>query len=88
VAHKDSRIRYRPAELQAVHSASLRMLCLTSGNLRASEQVDYFRNNLTTIHNQWDAPGPWLLAIRKNDAELLSLGGASVTAAKGQRKNN
>ncbi|MDR2372853.1 MAG: hypothetical protein LBD77_01855 [Bifidobacteriaceae bacterium] len=73
VAHKDARIRYRPAERQAVVDARLRMLCLTSGNLTASEQVDCFRINLKNIEKWWDKPGPWILAIRKSGVEQLAL---------------
>jgi predicted nuclease of predicted toxin-antitoxin system len=73
VAHKDARIRYRPVERQAVVDARLRMLCLTSGNLTASEQVDCFRINLKRIEKWWDKPGPWILAIRKSGVEQLDL---------------
>ena len=74
VAHKDSRIRYRPAERRAVIKAKLRMLCLTSGNLTVAEQVDCFRLNLKEIEKWWGKPGPWILAVRKG-----GIGGMDLT---------
>jgi predicted nuclease of predicted toxin-antitoxin system len=73
VAHKDARIRYRPAERQAVISSKLRLLCLTSGNLRADEQVECFRSNLKAIERMWSKPGPWILAVRRGGVEELLL---------------
>ena len=46
VVHKDSKIRYKPAERQAVRESRMRMLCLTNGNLRTREQVECFSENL------------------------------------------
>ncbi|MCL2783408.1 MAG: hypothetical protein FWD80_05480 [Propionibacteriaceae bacterium] len=73
VAHKDARIRYRPAERQAVLAAKLRMLCLTSGNLTAQDQVEYFRTNMAAIEKWWPKPGPWILAVRRTDVKELPL---------------
>ena len=74
VAHKDARIRYRPAERQAVLSAKLRMLCLTSGNMTAQDQVECFRANLAAIEKWWPKPGPWILAVRRTGVAELPLG--------------
>jgi len=71
VAHKDARIRYRPAGKQAVIAARLRLLCLTSGNLTADEQVQRFRVNLPAIERWWDKPGPWILAVRRTGVQGL-----------------
>lgn len=73
VAHKDTRIRYRPAERRAVLEAKLRMLCLVSGNMQAEEQVEAFRNNMPAIERWWTKPGPWILAIRRNGVVELPL---------------
>ncbi|MCL2472028.1 MAG: hypothetical protein FWF25_09890 [Propionibacteriaceae bacterium] len=73
VAHKDAKIRYRPAERQAVLSAKLRMLCLASGNMKAEEQVECFRANMAAIERWWSRPGPWILAVRRNGVEELPL---------------
>jgi hypothetical protein len=73
VAHKDSRIRYRPAERRAVIETRLRMLCLVSGNMKAAEQVERFRSNLAEIERWWTRPGPWILAIRRDGIESLPL---------------
>jgi hypothetical protein len=73
VAHKDYRIRYRPAERQAVVAAALRMICLTSGNLKADEMVARFRDNLEAIEQWWPKPGPWILAVRRGGVEELTL---------------
>jgi len=77
VAHKDARIRYRPAERQAVLTAQLRMLCLTSGNMTAQEQVECFRENLAAIEQWWPKPGPWILAVRRTGVEQLPLNDGS-----------
>jgi predicted nuclease of predicted toxin-antitoxin system len=73
VVNKDARIRYRPAERQAVIQARLRLLCLTSGNLRTAEQVECFRTNLKAIERFWGKPGPWILAVRRQSVQLLNL---------------
>jgi predicted nuclease of predicted toxin-antitoxin system len=73
VAHKDARIRYRPAERKAVIESKLRMLCLTSGNMTTAEQVECFRANLKAIEQWWSEPGPWILAVRKGGVERLPL---------------
>ncbi|MDR2895980.1 MAG: hypothetical protein LBV30_04960 [Propionibacteriaceae bacterium] len=73
VACKDARIRYRPAERQAVMDARLRMLCLTSGNMTTFDQVECFRSNLSAIERWWNTPGPWILAVRRAGVESLSL---------------
>ena len=75
VAHKDARIRYRPAERQAVVDAKLRMLCLTSGNMTTQEQVDCFRMNMLAIQRWWSVPGPWILAVRRTGIAELPLTG-------------
>lgn len=73
VAHKDARIRYRPAERRAVIEAKLRLLCLTSGNMKTEEQVECFRSNLKAIERMWSKPGPWILAVRRGGVEELLL---------------
>ena len=73
VAHKDARIRYRPAERQAVLQAKLRMLCLTSGNMTAQDQVECFRQNMAAIEKWWPIPGPWIIAVRRTGIEELPL---------------
>lgn len=73
VAHKDSRIRYRPSQIDAVRRYSARMLCLTKGNLMTAEQVECFEKNLATIEKHWARPGPWILAIRPSGVRDLDL---------------
>jgi len=82
VAHKDKRIRYRPAEQKAVQEARLRMLCLTGGNMTAQDQVECFRANLQAIEQWWAKPGPWILAVRRSGVVELPLG---MPAGKGAR---
>jgi predicted nuclease of predicted toxin-antitoxin system len=73
VAHKDSKIRYRAAEKQAVVDSGLRMLCLTSGNLKTAEQVQCFHTNLDAIKRLFATRGPWIVAVRRSGIAKLPL---------------
>lgn len=43
VLMKDDRIRYRPAELEALTASAVRAFCLTNANLRGTEMAERFR---------------------------------------------
>lgn len=49
VLMKDDKIRYRPAELEALTTAGVRALCLTNANLRGSEMAQRFVDQLPKI---------------------------------------
>jgi predicted nuclease of predicted toxin-antitoxin system len=73
VATKDDRIRRRPAEREALASSTLRVFCLTSGNLRSSEQVERFRANLAAMAAVIDQLGPWIRGVYVDRVELLKI---------------
>ncbi|MDR1294148.1 MAG: hypothetical protein LBK59_04225 [Bifidobacteriaceae bacterium] len=74
VAHKDARIRYRPAERKAVVESGLRMLCLANGNMRAQDQVACFQSNLRAIERMWGVPGPWIVTVRRKGGSARESG--------------
>lgn len=49
VLMKDDRVRYRPAELQALQDAGVRAFCLTNANLRGEEMAQRFVDQLPKI---------------------------------------
>lgn len=49
VLMKDDRIRYRPAELEALTTAGVRAFCLTNANLRGAEMARRFVDQLPKI---------------------------------------
>ena len=57
---KDDRVRRRPAELEALVEARLRVFCLTNANLRGEEQAERFRSNLGRIVQRAAKPGPFI----------------------------
>jgi predicted nuclease of predicted toxin-antitoxin system len=73
VATKDDRIRRRPAEREALAASTLRVFCLTSGNLKSSEQVERFRVNLGAMAAVIDEPGPWIRGVYVDRVELLKI---------------
>lgn len=49
VLMKDDKIRYRPAELEALTTAGVRAFCLTNANLRGAEMAERFVHQLPKI---------------------------------------
>jgi len=80
VVAKDSRIRRRPKELSAVVKARARVVCVVPGDMGKAEEVACLRDNLSAIQSWWEKPGPWILAVRRDGVEELSL--ASDPAAE------
>lgn len=73
VACKDDKIRSRPAEREALQRVSLRVLCLTRGDLRTAEQMRYFENNLERIETLWRVEGPWVFGVYEDELRRLNL---------------
>jgi hypothetical protein len=71
---KDERIRYNPAERQAVADHSVRCFCLTSGNLTGDEMGNRFLDNLDsiTVACETDA-GPFIYAVHATRIVQLTL---------------
>lgn len=63
VLMKDDRIRYRPAELQALIAHGVRAFCLTNANLRGFEQVERVLANLAGMLHTAKDSGPYIYGI-------------------------
>lgn len=63
VLMKDERIRYRPAEKEAVIAFKVQAFCLTSGNLRAATMAEQFLVVTGRIAIACQEPGPFLFAV-------------------------
>jgi hypothetical protein len=57
---KDTKIRYRPAELGAITTHGIRAFCLTNANLRAADQAERLLANLPQITRPAEDPGPYI----------------------------
>jgi hypothetical protein len=66
VLSKDRRIRYRPAEIEAIRRFEVRAFVLTSGSLRADEQAVRFERNRVRIEEACFAASPALFAVQAN----------------------
>lgn len=63
VLMKDAKVRYRPAELQALADHQVRAFCLTNANLRGAEQAERFVTNLARIMRVAARPGPYIYGV-------------------------
>lgn len=73
VLMKDDRIRYRPAEQRAFQEAGLRGFVLTNGNLKRAQMAAYFLENLHTIRQLAEQPGPYIYGVYRSRVERLWL---------------
>jgi hypothetical protein len=71
---KDTRIRYNPAEREAVTAHAVRCFCLSSQNLSAQEMVRRFLDNLGSITTACAEAGPFIYAVHSNRIARLSIG--------------
>ncbi|MCP4968147.1 MAG: hypothetical protein GY926_23290 [bacterium] len=71
---KDTRIRYNPAEREAVKSHQVRCFCLSSQSLTGDDMAARFLVNLARITAACDQSGPFIYAVHKNRIEKLTLG--------------
>lgn len=64
VLMKDDRIRYRPAELEALKVAGVRAFCLTNANLRGEEMAQRFVDQLPEITRiASEHAGPYVFGV-------------------------
>lgn len=63
VLTKDRRLRYRPAEIEAIRRFGVRAFVLTGGSLRAIEQAARFQRSRLRIEAACAAPGPFVYAV-------------------------
>ncbi len=71
VLTKDDAIRRRPAEREALTEAGVRVFCLTSAQLRGSEQTERFVQNRHRILQRARKPGPYIYAVYEKRLSLL-----------------
>jgi hypothetical protein len=60
---KDTKIRYRPAELGAITTHGIRAFCLTNANLRAADQAERLVDNLPEITRLAEQSGPYIYGV-------------------------
>ncbi len=68
---KDAKIRYRPAELDAVRRFGVRAFCVSNANLRADEQAARLTDNLDRIARAAAAPGPFIYGVYADSIRRL-----------------
>lgn len=73
VLMKDSRIRRRPAELEAVRTYQVRCFCITRADLNGEQMAARYLANLPAITRACRRPGPFIYAVREWRINLLSL---------------
>jgi hypothetical protein len=64
VLTKDRRLRYRPAEIEAIRRFGVRAFILTGGSLRAPEQAARFEKGRARIEEACSARGPFIYAVQ------------------------
>jgi hypothetical protein len=73
VLMKDERIRYRPAERQALVSHQVMAFCLNSANLRAHQMAELYLASIEEIAATCRDPGPFLYAVSPRGLRRLDL---------------
>ena len=73
VLMKDERIRYRPAEKDAVIAFKVQAFCLTSGNLRAAVMAEQFLEVIDLIAVSCQEPGPFVYAVSGSEIRRVAL---------------
>jgi hypothetical protein len=71
---KDTRIRYNPAEREAVTAHAVQCFCLSSQSLSAQDMVRRFLDNLGAITAACAEAGPFIYAVHANRIERLKIG--------------
>lgn len=74
VLMKDARIRYRPAEREAVRLHGVRCFCLASQQLTGDVMANRFLVNLNAIADACLSDGPFIYAVHATRIERLPLG--------------
>lgn len=64
VLSKDRRLRYRPAEIEAIRRFGVHAFLLTGGSLPAAEQAVRFDRNRKSIEERCTADGPSIYAVQ------------------------
>jgi PIN like domain len=72
VLTKDKRIRYRPAEIEALRTHRVKAFVLASGNLSADAQSQRFIANRLRIEAACVDPGPFVYSVQSTRILRLS----------------
>jgi hypothetical protein len=70
---KDERIRYRPAEREAVLNADVQAFCLVNGNLLASALAELFIEKIDEIAAACKTSGPFLYSVSRAGLRRVDL---------------
>lgn len=73
VLMKDDRIRYRPAEREALVRAGVVAFCLAGGNLRAAAMAEMVVSQIDPIRRICSRPGPSLTIVSRGGLRDVSL---------------
>lgn len=71
VLTKDGRIRYRPAEIEAIRRNGVKAFVVARGGLTAASQVSRFIANAERIEAACQAEGPFVYAVHERRIEQL-----------------
>ena len=71
VLSKDKRLRYRPAEIDAIRRFRVCAFTLVRGDLRAEEQIERFLTNGEAIASQAVRLGPAVFAVHARRIQQL-----------------
>ncbi len=71
VLMKDAKIRYRPAELEAVRAFGVKAFCVTNANLSGDAQAARLVNNLDRIVRAAATPGPFIFGVYEDAVRRL-----------------
>lgn len=71
---KDTRIRYNPAEREAVKAHAVQCFCLSSQSLPAADMASRYLDSLDAIAAACAEPGPFIYAVHVNRIERLAIG--------------
>lgn len=74
VLMKDARIRYNPAEREAVKRHAVQAFCLSNQNLTAAAMAARFLDNLDAIAEAATSSGPFIYAVHETRIERLAIG--------------
>ena len=71
VLTKDARIRYRAAEIGALAANRVRAFVLARGNLSATQQAQWFAQNINRIRRACREEGPFVYSVHARRIERL-----------------
>ncbi len=70
---KDARVRYNPAEKDAIRRHAVRCFCLSRQDLTGAEMAHRFVTNLDSIVTACQLPGPFVFAVQQHRIQRLDI---------------